>query len=337
MGGTFVATGNDASGLWGNPAAIAQCSLGCADLFGGGIATDENRFANTLRDDFAGADLTHLSAGQLTRLENDLRSFQTPGTGTIASGSAGVAYAIRGFAVGIGGTAYTGVFPRIDLVGIAGSIVPSLESAVILKGLETRELRVGYAGSFFGLTLGGDVRYVQGRTYFASDSLQKAAESPANLSRDALKKNEVRTNHVAFDVGALYQPIPKLRLGIVGLNLNEPKFDVFDGSQAALPRTVRVGAAFAPLSWDGVVVSADADVNKQRTLVPGLSSRRVAAGAQIYFIRLGAFRDLEAVDPHWAYTGGFQLSAHFISIGVSGVYSSGKRDLGASAELKVKL
>jgi hypothetical protein len=158
-----------------------------------------------------------------------------------------------------------------------------------------------------------------------------------SLSRDALKQNEVRTNRVAFDAGALYQPIPKLKLGIVALNLNQPKFDVENGSEAVLPRTIRVGAAFAPLSWDGVVISADADLNKQTTLIPGLSSRRIAAGAQIYFIRVGAFRDLEAVDPHWAYTGGFQLSGHFISLGISGVYSSGKRDLGAAAELKVKL
>ena len=337
MGGTFVAAGNDATALWGNPAGIAQCTLGCAVLFGGAIATDENRFANTLHDDFADADLSHLSADQLTRLEDDLRSFQTAGTGTIGSGSAGLAYAIQGFGIGIGGTVYTGVYPTIDLAGVGAAIVPSLDSRVTLRGLETREVRMGYSRAFAGLTVGGDVRYIQGRTYFLSESLPEAAESPVNLSRDALRKNEVRTNRIAFDLGALYQPVPKLRLGIVGMNLNEPKFDMFDGSDAPLPRTVRVGAAFAPLSWDGVVISADADLNKQKTLVPGLSSRRIAAGAQIYFLRVGAFRDLEAVDPHWAYTGGFQLSGHFLSLGVSGVYSTSKRDLGAAAEVKVKL
>lgn len=337
MGGTFVAAGSDATALWGNPAGIAQCTLGCAVLFGGAIATDENRFANTLRDDFANADLAHLSASQLTRLENDLRGFQTPGTGTIASGSAGLAYAIQGFGIGIGGTVYTGVYPTIDLIGIGAAIVPSLDSRVTLRGLETRELRMGYSKAFSGLTVGGVVRYIQGRTYFVSDSLQEAAENPATLSRDALRKNEVKTNRIAFDLGALYQPIPKLRLGIVGMNLNEPKFGMFDGSDAVLPRTIRVGAAFAPLSWDGVVISADADLNKQKTLVPGLSSRRIAAGAQIYFLRVGAYRDLEAVDPHWAYTGGFQLSGHFISLGVSAVYATGKRDLGAAAEIKLKL
>ncbi|MGH9442297.1 MAG: conjugal transfer protein TraF [Thermoanaerobaculia bacterium] len=337
MGGTFVAAGSDAASLWGNPAGIAQCTLGCAVLFGGAIATDENRFANTLHDDFANADLTHLSAGQLTRLEDELTSFQTPGTGTIGSGSAGLAYAIQGFGIGIGGTVYTGVYPTIDLIGIAGSMVPSLDSRVTLRGLETRELRTGYSKSFSGITVGGDLRYIQGRTYSVSETLTQAAESPVNLSRDALKKNEVKTSRVAFDLGALYQPVPKLRLGIVGLNLNEPKFATFDGPDAVLPRTIRVGAAFAPLSWDGVVISADADLNKQKTLIPGLSSRRIAAGAQIYFLRVGAYRDLEAVDTHWAYTGGFQLSGHFLSLGVAGVYSTGKRDLGASAEVKIKL
>src|SRR5450759_5063820 len=158
MGGTFVASGDDATGLWGNPAAIAQCALGCGDLFGGAIATDENRFANTLRDDFANADLAHLSTSQLARLEDDLRSFQTPGTGTIGSGSAGLAYAIQGFGIGIGGTVYTGAYPTIDLIGIGGAIVPSLDSRVTLRGLETRELRTGYSRSFAGLTVGGVLR-----------------------------------------------------------------------------------------------------------------------------------------------------------------------------------
>ena len=337
MGGTFVASGDDAAGLWGNPATIAHCSLGCGNLFGGAIATDENRFANTLHDDFAGIDPSHLSTAELTRLENDLKGFQTAGTGTIGSGSAGLAYAIRGFAIGIGGTVYTGAYPTIDLVNVGGSMVPSLDSRVTLKGLETREVRLGYAGSFFGMTLGGDVRYVQGRTYFVSDTLEEAAKNPASLSRDALKQNEVSTNKLAFDAGALFEPVPRLRLGVVVLNINQPHFDVQNGSNAVLPRTLRVGVAFAPLSWDGVVISADADLNKQTTLIPGLSSRRIAAGAQIYFVRVGAYRDLEAVDPHWAYTGGFQLSAHFVSIGISAVYATGKRDLGAAAEVKVKL
>src|SRR5204863_9400794 len=122
--------------------------------------------------------------------------------------------------------------------------VPSLDSRAVLKGLEARELRVGYAGTFSGLTIGADVRYVQGRTYLADESLAEAADDPVGLLRDALKKSERRTNRFALDAGALFQPVPKLRLGIVALNLNEPKFDVADGSEVRLPRTVRIGAAF---------------------------------------------------------------------------------------------
>jgi hypothetical protein len=337
MGGTFVASENGATALWGNPAELVGCSLGCATLFGGATGVDENAFARRLRNDFEGLDLDHVDPGKVLRLLDDLRSFGTPGTGTIGSGSAGLGYALRGFGIGVGETAYAGAAPAIEF-DPPGSGIPSLASGVVLKGIEAREIRLGYAGAFLGFTVGGDVRYVQGRTYFSTESLADAADDPVRLLRDALKKSETRSNRVAFDLGAVYRALlGRLRIGVVAQNLNEPEFDFADGSRAPLPRAIRAGAAFAPVSFDGIVFAADLDLNKQKTLVPGLSSRRVSAGAQIFFLRLGAFRDLEAVDPHWAYTAGLQLPLKLVSIGVSGVYSSHKRDVGAAAELRVKL
>ena len=338
MGGTFVATGDDATSLWGNPAGLAQCPLGCGILFGGGVGTDVNEFARTLRDDFSGLDLGSLTdPAEIARLEGDLAKLQEKGTGVIGSGSAGIGYALRGWALGIGATAYTGAYPVIQTVQVGNVTLPSLSSRVTLKGLEARELRLGYAGTYSGFTFGGDVRYIQGYTYLADESLADVADDPEQIFRDALKKNERRTNRFSADLGATYTFVGKVRVGIVGENLNEPEFDVADGSTIPLPRTVRVGAAFAPVSFDGIVFSADADVNHQRTLVPGLTSRRIAGGAQIFFVRLGAFRDLDAVDPHWAFTGGLQLPLKVISIGISGVYSSDRRDIGAAAEVRVKL
>ncbi|HWC64627.1 MAG TPA: conjugal transfer protein TraF [Thermoanaerobaculia bacterium] len=339
MGGAFVASGNDASALWGNPAGLVECPLGCAILFGGAVATDENGFARTLRDDFRNVGLDTLTdPAKIAALEDDLVRFQEKGTGTIGSGVAGLGYAIRGFGIGIGETIYAGAYPRLVLVPVGDFVLPSFDSSVTLRGIEARELRVGYAGSFFGFTIGGDVRYVQARTYLASESLAEAADDPASLLRDALKKSERRSNKLAFDAGAIWRaPLGRIRVGIVGENLNEPELEFADGSRAPLPRAIRAGAAWAPISFDGIVLSADADLNRQKTLVPGLSSRRIAAGAQIYFLRVGAFRDLEAVDPHWAYTAGLQLPLHFVDIGLSGVYSSHKRDVGAAAEVRVKL
>jgi hypothetical protein len=336
MGGTFVASGNDATALWGNPAGLVECPLGCATLFGGAAGADQNEFARTLRDDFQGLDLGNVDPSELPKLIDDLRSFSTPGTGVIGSGSAGLGYALRGFGIGIGETAYAGASPAIQFLE-PGSPIPSLASRVVLKGIEAREIRLGYAGSYLGFTVGGDVRYVQGRTYVASESLSEAADDPLSLLRDALKKSETRTDKVAFDLGVVYSALGKLRIGIVGQNLNEPEFDFADGSRSPLPRAIRAGAAFAPVSFDGIVFSADADLNNQKTFVPGLSSRRIAAGAQIFFVRLGAFRDLEAVDPHWAFTAGLQLPLKVVSIGISGVYSSDKRDVGLSGEIRIKL
>jgi hypothetical protein len=338
MGGTFVATGDDATSLWGNPAGLAQCPLGCGVLFGSAVGTDENGFAKTLRDDFSGLDLASLTdPAEIARLEGDLARLQVQGTGVIGSGNAGIAYALRGWAIGIGATVYTGAYPVIHTIDVGGVTLPSLASRVILKGLEARELRLGYAGTYSGLTIGIDGRYIEGRTYLADESLADVADDPAQIFRDALKKNERQTNKFSADIGATYSFAGKVRLGVVGQNLNEPEFTVADGSTVPLPRTYRAGAAFAPVSFDGIVFSADADINHQKTLIPGLTSRRIAGGAQIFFLQVGAFRDLDAVDPHWAYTAGLHLGLKVLSIGISGAYSSDRRDIGAAAEVRVKL
>lgn len=338
MGGTFVATGDDATSLWGNPAGLGPCPLGCGVIFAGAVGTDVNEFARTLRDDFSDLDLGNITdPEEIARIADDLAKLQVKGTGTIGSGNAGLAYAFRGWALGIGGTAYTGAYPVFQTIDVGGVTLPTPASRVVFKGLEARELRLGYAGTFSGVTLGGDIRYIKGYTYFAQVSLSDAAGDPEEIFRDALKKNERQTNKFSADIGATYTFAGKVRVGIVGLNLNEPEFGVADGSTIALPRTYRMGAAFAPISFDGIVFSADADLNHQKTLVPGLDSRRIAAGAQIFFLQVGTFRDLDAVDPHWAFTAGLHLGLKVISIGISGAYSSDKRDIGAAAEVRVKL
>jgi hypothetical protein len=340
LGGAFVASQTDATALWGNPASLAQCRLGCSEFFGGAAAADANEFARRLRRDFDGLDLSTFSGGsaQLSRLVSDLRSFATPGTGVVASGSAGAGYAIRGFGLGVGETVYSGVFPTIDLDHVHADDFVDNTSRATLRGLEAREVRIGYSTRLgWGLSVGVDVRYIRARTYFDTETFSELAKNPGSVALDALKKNRVTSSRFAYDAGVLYQPAPKLRLGLVGLNLNEPEFDSYDGRPVPLPRAFRAGASFAPLTSDGVVLTVDADLNKQKTLVPGLSSRRIAGGVQLYFLRLGAYRDLAAVDPHWAYTGGVHFAAPLFSFAISGVYAPGDRDIGVSADVRVKL
>ncbi|HET7451481.1 MAG TPA: conjugal transfer protein TraF, partial [Thermoanaerobaculia bacterium] len=254
MGGTFVAAGNDATALWGNPAGLVECTLGCATLFGGASAADQNAFLRTLRDDFEGIDPDNLTPAQIAKLVQALAGLENSGTGAIGSGVAGLGYALHGFGIGIGATVYGGAYPNLILVPEGPFVGPSLDSTVTLKGIEARELRVGYAGGSHGFTIGGDIRYVQGRTYVAIETLEQAADDPISVLRDAFRKNERRTDKVTFDLGATFHALAgRLRLGIVGQSLNEPELDFADGSRAPLPRTIRAGAAFAPVSFDGIV------------------------------------------------------------------------------------
>jgi hypothetical protein len=340
MGGAFAATNDDATSLWGNPAGLAMCGASCGTLFGGAVGTDENHFASTL-DEFSHLDWGNLSGQDLNRIVQALNNFRTPGTGVIASGSAGLVYGISGFGTGFGITAYTGIYPVIDLTDLPpnGNIADN-HTAAIFKGLEAIESRLGYSFPLVSnfVYISADVRYIQGRTYYAQVPINAVGNNNLwDLVRDALRHNEVRTTRWSYDAGALVTPLPNLKIGFAGIALNQPNFTVFDGTQAKLPRTLRGGAAFAFTNWDGVVLAVDGDINKQETLVPNLKSQRLSAGLQVYWVTVGTFYDFAAVDPHWAWTAGLHLGTSKAAVDVAGVYSAGSRDLGIAIDFRVKL
>jgi hypothetical protein len=360
MAGAQTGAANDATALWSNPAGLGVDPKLEFNFFGGAVGSDRNNFVSSV-DFLAGLDPSTITPQQLLQAIATLNALNTPGTGLIASGVAGLAVAESGLAIGVGDVAYAAVYPMIDLTNTTPETFPDNQTGVNSIGLEARELRVGYSYGLYGRTLliGAAARYIVGRTYYAHTSIfDLEQDNLGSMIVEALKANSKNTNAFTFDVGVMLNIIQTLRIGIVGQALTEPKFDVKQESNNAtligapayvrLPRTVRIGGAFTPISI--LTIAADYDLMASNTLLPGGKSRQFSGGVEVKLpivsLRGGAFIDFESPNQHWSYSAGAGLNLSVIQIDVAGVLSESggfhftspvRKDIGASAGIRIKL
>ncbi len=367
MAGAATAVADDATAVWTNPAGLARDERMDLELFGGGVATNRNDFTAAV-DRLSKVDLEAIRSGnpdELSRAVRDLELLDRPGTGVVGSGVAGLVFGKSGLAIAIDDLAYAGAYPVLDLVRIEPGndpdrSLPFNQTGMSFAGIEAREVRVAYARSFFAkvLLVGATARYVSGRTYFFHQSVFDVGDSdPVALARDALKRNARETNTFTFDVGAMVNILGKARVGLVSTAINEPKFAVASDpadptlagalSEIKLPRTVRAGLAAQPIG--ALTVAVDYDLRATDTLIPGGRSRQLCAGAEVklplFAIRVGALRDSEAPDPHWAFSAGFGIGTKMVSVNAAVVFSTegglslsstNRRDAGAALDARVR-
>lgn len=357
MAGAQTAAASDSSALWANPAGLGVDPKLEVNLFAGAVGTDRNVFVSSV-DFLAGIDPNTVTGSELAQAIATLVSLKRPGTGLVASGVAGLVVAERGLAIGIGDVAYASVYPTVDLTNIQPPDIAKNQTAVDSIGLEARELRVGYSYGLYGRTLliGAAVRYIFGRTYYAHTSVfDLKQDNLGSMIIEALKQNSRGTDTFTFDVGMVLNIVSTLKVGIVGAALTNPKFDMKQETgnptligvpaYVRLPRTVRAGAAFTPLS--PLTIALDYDLVSSDTLLPGGKSRQFSGGVELkvplFSVRGGAFRDFEAPDPHWSYSAGFGLNLAVLEFDVAAVLSESggfnftspkRKDLGTSAGLR---
>ncbi|HSS44540.1 MAG TPA: conjugal transfer protein TraF [Thermoanaerobaculia bacterium] len=360
MAGASVAVAEDATALWINPAGLSRSERPDLDVFAGAVATDRGRFLSTA-DGLSRLDPRGLAGDPagLAAAVADLRRMAAPGTGVVGSGAGGLVFVWKGLALGIGDLAYAGVYPNVDLTHILPGADPASgirfnTTALREAGLEAREVRLGLSRALFQgvLLLGVTARYVAGRATYTNVGVFAAdVSSPLAILRRALRENVERTNRFAVDAGALVNILGKVRVGIVSTALNAPTFSVkrdpgnpeLLGAPDALrlPRTLRAGAEFAPIG--PLTVAVDGDLIRTETLVPGARSQQLSGGLELrlplFAVRVGAFRDFAAIDPHWAVSAGFGIGLPVVSVDAAFVASthggpslsaSNQRDIGAS-------
>lgn len=371
MAGASVGVADDGTALWTNPAGLARDERLDLELFGGAVASNRADFLGAV-DRLSSLDIDRIRAGQdLFRVPGavaDIMQLAEPGSGVVASGAAGLVFGKSGFALGIGEVAYSAVYPTIDLTHVL-PVSPTIDPArafannttgLSFAGLEAREVRFGYATSFFAKTLlvGGTVRYIQGRTYFLRRGVfDEDVSDPVAISRRAFDENRRDSNKFAFDAGAMVNLAGKVRVGLVSTAINEPEFEVArDATNPVLlgapkvyriPRTLRAGVAVTPIGL--LLIAVDYDLRETDTLLPGGHSRQLAAGVELklpfFALRAGTFRDSAAPDPHWAYSAGIGLGLKMLSVNAAVVFSTeggtslsstDRRDLGGALDARIR-
>jgi hypothetical protein len=331
MGGAQVAAVDDATAAWSNPAALARLTGWTVELLGSGLASNRNRLLGTVEtlsglpfDAIARGDRPDLVPGLL----DDLNTLMRSDTSVLFSGVGGLVVSGRGFALSVGVVPYAGIYPVIDLThvvpgGGADDGLAFNASGLYFRGLEAREVRLAYGRTLAGvLEVGGAARIVFGRTFFTRCAVFDCGdENLTELVRDAFHKNARGSTDFTFDLGARLN-LGILKVGVVGIALNQPTFDVaaVAGAPASvpLPRQIRGGVSVDALPF--LSLAADADLIEGDTLAPGAHSRQVSLGAEaripVLKLRAGAMRDLAATDPHWTYSAGVGLSAAVVALDV---------------------
>jgi len=167
-----------------------------------------------------------------------------------------------------------------------------------LKGVSITEVPLSYGHAFetaygtFGV--GGSLKYMYGVTYATQVSLDTAS---GDLS-DSFKDKEKLSSAFGVDLGAFYTPnfLPKLRLAVVGKNLNAPEFDKVDGSRYKVDPMARAGIYYA--GWHHWLdVALDVDLTSNKTFLDGVDSQYIGGGLNIhpvswFSLRMGAMQNL---------------------------------------------
>ncbi|HBE87778.1 MAG TPA: hypothetical protein DDW67_01360 [Elusimicrobia bacterium] len=228
---------------------------------------------------------------------------------------------------------------------LSGGSYTDNTSNLTLDAASFVEVAAGYAWNMdkylSGLSLGANLKMVNGR--IATSTFEFMSNSETGDAFDDMLEDAKSSWAPAADLGLLwnvnakYPGVPfRPRIGIVGRNLNSPKFDRPDtvGGTYTLDRQVRLGLAFNPLNfW---TLAADVDLTKNDTAVDGFKSRQLALGTEINVfnrkafnipLRAGIMKNIAESDSELAYTLGTGLNLLFMHLDVSGVISSEKTTL----------
>lgn len=191
-------------------------------------------------------------------------------------------------------------------VGNASHIANNFSGAFV-QGIITLEVGVAYAQPFDEIpvveeipvlnwfSLGGNVKYIRGETYFSGVSYA-SVDDVGDLLDQLIpgKENLEGDNSWGIDLGVTIEPVDWFRLGIVGRNLNTPSFDIrvptslqsnafSPGKHYDLSPQARMGVMLHPLPfWERWLVSMDFDLTENTTeALTTYRSRQFSVGTEV--------------------------------------------------------
>jgi hypothetical protein len=245
MGGAFVAVANDSSATWWNPAGLADGPF--VDIALARAVTDSSRQSPARRD------------------------------------------RVSTFAIGTPPVGFS--YYRLRLTEIDG-FDPTATGAPVREdgqgGIPVRSLAASQLGITVlqtlmpGIHAGTTLKYVRGRAVSGAGDPASPIEDVFGFGDDL---DGGDTDHrFDLDIGVLAVAGP-VRAGLLVRNLRAPVFDQPDGTEIALPRQVRLGAAFDAAALDALALTVSLDADLRRYPSPTGGRRVVAIGAEQWVFR----------------------------------------------------
>jgi hypothetical protein len=316
MGGTGVAITTDALATYWNPGGLAMDPGTDVRFHGGGVATDRVGIFELFRDTKALQKQAQArTSASLVRITQLLDPLSRPGVSASAATAAGGHFktTFGNHAIGfhLADVAYVGGFFSQKGGGV-------LNTQMIGHGLEARQAAMSYAYVWPNRTfsVGTTVKLIQGVTYSNQMNVRNV-----NLSilTDARTHSALA---IGVDAGLMYRPTEWLLFGAVGKDLNTPTFAAPDDGRFQMEPQFRAGMAVKP--YDSLLVTADVDLNSNRTLVPSVKSQALSIGAEhsffatAFFVRGGAIKNMADARSIFMPTIGFGLHVSRVQFDIGG-------------------
>lgn len=200
------------------------------------------------------------------------------------------------------------------------------------------EVPISYAKTFDtrggAWSVGGSLKPMSMLSYSKTEKLGVSTDKADDNSDDAQYETKYKSTF-GLDLGVAYRPNDsQVTLGLVGKNLNSPKFKV-DTTPSNNPQKdykiePLVRAGFSLPVWNNNLEFAfDADLTENETLITGEKSQLVGGGVEYhpsswFSLRLGAMKDLASkkFDDGFVTTAGLGFGLKWLQFDVSAAMSS---------------
>ncbi len=324
MGGAGVAVTTDSLATYWNPAGLAMTQTVDIRIQGSGLAIDRRGLGEAIRDleDF---NPNVVTPANIASAQDIAARLNQPGATLSVNGAAGLY--LKGhlgehaFGINVSDVATGGGYISSP-IQVSGVAPISLTGTMALRGFEARQLAFSYAYAFSDKTfaIGVTAKVIQGAAYSGSVNLQGG--SGVTITNH-FGKPEISTTY-GIDLGAIYKPMSWIRFGVVAKDINKPVFDDTGGGEIKLEPQVRGGLALNP--WSTLTLTADVDITKNKTLVPGVKSQLLSLGAEQTFLseflslRIGTFKNMQDATTPFVPTAGLGLRLFFLRADVGGGY-----------------
>ncbi|PJB23143.1 MAG: hypothetical protein CO113_18880 [Elusimicrobia bacterium CG_4_9_14_3_um_filter_62_55] len=350
MGGAGVAMAQGPLASYWNPAGLGQL-YGTSGLV---IPAFGMRIEATGRMLEGANDLYQISQNAASHtnadVTNALTKFGERGNGAMVDLGASVALKLWKGTIFATPLAYIGATPYADTTGglTPATLGTANTSEMRLRGGVFTELGFGYAHEIMetGLIVGGNLKGIVGKVGF--NRIRITQTDPGNGSFGDFDTNTKTSIQPGVDLGLLwdmretFDGLPlRPRIGVVGRNLNNPKFKypaqavtAGERDKLSMQGQVRAGVALSPFKfWH---LTADLDMTENLTLIDGYKTRYAGVGTEINVVnrprfnlplRAGLKKNLSDTNSGVAFTAGAGLNFFHFTLDIAGQVSAKRTQL----------